>query len=68
MGRLPWPRGSGCQKFDLVGALFLFDGGRSREGKKKEKKKKIIDMEKEGFPGAGLALLVVQQVAAVRCN
>jgi hypothetical protein len=49
----------------LVGALFPLDGGRRREAKKKKKK---IAVEKKGFPGAGLTLLAVQQVAAVRCN
>jgi hypothetical protein len=38
----------------LVGALFLLDGGKRREGKKKEIKEKIT-MGEEGFPGAGPA-------------
>jgi hypothetical protein len=46
--------------FDLVGALFLLDGG--EEGKKKK-----ITVGKEGFPRAGPALLAVR-VVAVRCN
>jgi hypothetical protein len=49
----------------LLGTLFLLDGGRRREGKKKEKK---IAVGEEGFPRAGPALLAVQWVAAVRCN
>jgi hypothetical protein len=40
-----------------------------KEGEEKErKKKKKIIMEKEDFPGAGPALLAVQQITAVRCN
>jgi hypothetical protein len=48
----------------LVGALFLLDGGRRREGKKQEKEK--ITVGKEGFPGAGPTLLAVQWVATVK--
>jgi hypothetical protein len=56
----------GVKGLILVDALFPHNGGR-REGKKKERRKKIT-MEKEGFPGVGLALLAVQLVAVVRCN
>jgi hypothetical protein len=59
-GSFPHSRGSGGQMFDLVGALFLLDGG--EEGKKKK-----ITVGKEGFPRAGPALLAVR-VVAVRCN
>jgi hypothetical protein len=47
----------------LVDALFLLDGGR-REGKKK-----IASGLEEGFPRAGLALLLaVSPVTALRYN
>jgi hypothetical protein len=49
----------------LVDALFLLDGVRRREAKKKEKK---ITMWEEGFPWAGPALLAVQWFASVRWN
>jgi hypothetical protein len=35
-GGFPWARVSGCQKFDLVDALFPLDGGRRREGNKEK--------------------------------
>jgi hypothetical protein len=38
------------------------------EEKERKEKKKMIDMEEDGFPRAGPALLAVQQIAAVRCN
>jgi hypothetical protein len=41
---------------------------RRKEKRKEGKKKKKISVGKEGFPGAGPALLAVQQVAAIRCN
>jgi hypothetical protein len=37
-GSFSWAKCSGCQRFDS-GALFLLDGERRREGKKKEKRK-----------------------------
>jgi hypothetical protein len=46
-----------------VCALFLLDGGSA--GKKKKRRKKIT-VGKEGFCGAGPALLILQWVAAVR--
>jgi hypothetical protein len=58
MGRLSMVKGFRMlQSSILVTALFPFDGGRNREGKKRE-----------GFPGAGPALLAVPWVAAVSCN
>jgi hypothetical protein len=38
------------------------------EGEEKEKKKRKTTMQKEGFLGARPTLIVVLQVAAVRCN
>jgi hypothetical protein len=50
------------ESLTLVDALFLLDGGRRREGKKK-------NCHGGGrFPGTGPILLAVLQVAAVRCN
>jgi hypothetical protein len=51
----------------LVDVFLLLDQGRRREGKKKENEKNVTVGE-EGFPGAGPALLAVQQVATVWCN
>jgi hypothetical protein len=48
----------------LVNALFLLDGGRRREWKKKKKELR----GGIGFPGAGPALLAMPQVDAVRYN
>jgi hypothetical protein len=64
-GSLPQARGSGCQRFDS-GWCFISASWR-KENRRKGGKKKIT-MGKEGFPGAGLTLLAVQQVATVRCN
>jgi hypothetical protein len=36
--------------------------------KERKTEKQKITMDKEGFSGAGPALLAVQQVAAIRCN
>jgi hypothetical protein len=58
----------GVEGLILVVALFPLDAGSRREGKKKEKKKKIITMRKDGFCRAGPALLAMQQVTDVKCN
>jgi hypothetical protein len=50
------------QSLILVDALFLLDGGRRREGKKK------ITMREEGFPEAEPTLLAVAWFTAVRWN
>jgi hypothetical protein len=55
------------QSLILVDGLFLLDGERRREGKKKGEREEITTGE-EGFPGAGPTLLTVPQVMAVRCN
>jgi hypothetical protein len=52
----------------LVNALYLHDGGRRREGKRKKKKEREVAMGEEGFLGAGLSLLAVLWFTAVRCN
>jgi hypothetical protein len=56
----------GVVGLNLLGALFLLDGGRRREEKKKEKTKNCHG--NEGFPGAGPTFLAVQKVTAVRYN
>jgi hypothetical protein len=66
-----WLGIQGSECLIVVGALFPLDGGRRREGKKKEKRKekrKKITVGKEGFPRAGPAFLSVQWVSVFRCN
>jgi hypothetical protein len=41
--------------------------GKEKERKKKRGKKKIL-VGKEGFPGAGVTLVAVQQVTTLGCN
>jgi hypothetical protein len=52
MGGFPWLWVQDVKSFILVGALFLLDGGRNREGKNIERRKKN-QHGKEGSPETG---------------